>query len=74
MSVSSDENQKPVPKVRKHSIDRGDENIIKPVVPVPKIRSSLIQDQQQKVRIRKKKATDAPVDSVSVLDFIYICV
>merc|ERR1712106_688660 len=55
MSVSSnEENQKPVPKVRKHSIDARAEETKPAAVPVPKMRSSLILDQQQKVRIRKK--------------------
>jgi len=65
MSVSSnEENQKPVPKVRKHSIDARAEETKPAAVPVPKMRSSLIPDQQQKVRIRKKKTDNsAHVDS-----------
>ena len=51
-SAKSDENEKPVPK-RRQSIDRGDDPV--KVAPVPKIRASLLQDQTQKVRIRKKK-------------------
>ena len=56
-SVKSDENEKPtdpkpVPK-RRQSIDRSDDPV--KVAPVPKIRASLLQDQTQKVRVRKKK-------------------
>ena len=60
--VERDENEKPVPKVRKQSIDD------KTNQPVPKIRSSLLSQSKdvQKVRIRKKKNDSENVSQIMI--------
>ena len=59
-----DENEKPVPKVRKQSID---DSANKTNQPVPKIRSSLLQQpKDQKVRIRKKKNDSDNVSQIMI--------